>query len=242
MAITEWDIQDRPREKMMANGTASLSNAELLAIILVTGKRGATAVDMARKLLNDCDNSLLNLEKTLLPIDKNTDDEVVSDSACQELMKGIGMAKICQVQAALELGRRRQREWEEQKLNKSVIDSADKIFTLFNQDLSNLDHEELWAVYCSRNGKVLCKKRISEGGVDFSGCDLKKVCKPAILYMASAVALCHNHPHSNPHPSRQDIDITQKVKEALHTIDVRLLDHIIIADGKYYSLLDNGYI
>ena len=233
MVITEWDAQDRPREKMMANGAASLTDAELLAILLVTGKKGKTAVDMARELLNLCDGSLITLSHTLL---RGTDEEK------QAVMQGIGPAKLCQIQAALELGLRHQNELQKQQENNCIIDSSEKVFNIFNQPMSQLDHEELWAIYCSNNGKPLFKKRISEGGVNFSGCDLKKVCRPAIEYMASAVALCHNHPQSGLKPSRQDIEITEKVKEALHTIDVRLLDHIIIADGKYYSLSDNGYI
>ena len=233
MVITEWDAQDRPREKMMANGAASLTDAELLAILLVTGKKGKTAVDMARELLNLCDGSLITLSHTLL---RGTDEEK------QAVMQGIGPAKLCQIQAALELGLRHQNELQKQQENNCIIDSSEKVFNIFNQPMSQLDHEELWAIYCSNNGKPLFKKRISEGGVNFSGCDLKKVCRPAIEYMASAVALCHNHPQSGLKPSRQDIEITEKVEEALHTIDVRLLDHIIIADGKYYSLSDNGYI
>ena len=234
MVITEWDKQDRPREKMMANGAASLTDAELLAIVLVTGWQDKTAVDLARQLLGACGNSLIALEKSLLG--KRYDQEK------QSLLNGVGPAKMCQIQAALELGRRYQRELEVSDNPDKIIDSSIKIFNLLNQPLSNLDHEELWAVYCSRSGKLLRCQRISEGGTDFAGCDLKKVCRPAIEYMASSVALCHNHPHSRLQPSRQDIDLTQKVKEALATIDVRLLDHIIIADNKYYSMLDNGYI
>ena len=233
MVITEWDAQDRPREKMMANGAASLTDAELLAILLVTGKKGKTAVDVARELLNLCDNSLITLGHTLL---RGTDDEK------KDVLFGIGPAKVCQIQAALELGLRHQNELQKQQEKNCIIDSSVKLFNLFNQQMSQLSHEELWAVYCSNNGKLVFKKRISEGGITFSGCDLKKVCRPAIEYMASAVALCHNHPQSGLNPSRQDIEITEKVKDALNTIDVRLLDHIIIADGRYYSLQDNGYL
>ena len=233
MIITEWAKQDRPREKMMANGAASLTEVELLAILINTGQQGRTAVDLARDLLNHCDNSLITLNHTLL---QGTDDER------RALLKGIGPAKMCHIQAALELGRRHREEEIRNQQESTIIDSADKVFSIFDQKLSTLDYEELWALYCSRSGKVLFKKRISEGGVDFSGCDLKKVCRPAIEYMASSVALCHNHPHSNFRPSQQDIEITQAVKKALELLDVRLLDHIIIADGRYYSMLNNGLL
>ncbi len=233
MIITEWAEQDRPREKMMANGAASLTEVELLAILINTGQKGRNAVELARDLLSHCDNSLITLNHTLL---QGTDEER------QALLKGIGPAKMCHIQAALELGRRHQAELIRSQQESTIIDSSDKIFHLFDKQLSGLDYEELWAVYCSRNGKLLYKKRISEGGIDFSGCDLKKVCRPAIEYMASAVALCHNHPHSNPRPSQQDIDLTKALKEALALLDVRLLDHIIITDGRYFSLSDNSLI
>lgn len=233
MIITEWAEQDRPREKMMANGAASLTEVELLAILINTGQKGRTAVDLARDLLSHCDNSLITLNHTLL---RGTDEER------KELLKGIGPAKMCHIQAALELGKRHQEETLRSQQESIFIDSSIKIFNLFNRRLSDLDYEELWAVYCSRNGKVLYKKRISEGGTNFSGCDLKKVCRPAIEYMVSNVALCHNHPHSSTKPSQPDIDVTKAVKEALALLDVRLLDHVIIADGKYYSMSDEGII
>ena len=233
MIITEWAEQDRPREKMMANGAASLTEAELLAILINTGQKGKTAVDLARDLLSHCDNSLITLSHTLL---QGTDEER------KRLLKGIGPAKMCHIQAALELGRRHQQEVERNNQNQYLINSSTQIFRIFNQQLSTLDYEELWAIYCSRNGKLLYKKRISEGGVNFSGADIKKICRPAIEYMASAVALCHNHPHSNYRPSQQDIELTKSVAEALALLDVRLLDHIIISDGRYFSMLDNGMI
>ena len=215
----------------MANGAASLSEAELLAIIINSGQKGRNAVDLARDLLRMCDNSLVSLSHTLLQ---------GSDEERQALLKGIGPAKMCHIQAAFELGLRLQNEQQRLAEANLRIDSSQQIFNLFNQQLSQLDHEELWAVYCSRNGRLLCKRRISEGGVSFSGCDVRKVCRPAIEYMASCVALCHNHPHSSAKPSRQDLEVTRTVSEALRLLDVRLLDHIIISDGQYYSMSDNG--
>ncbi|MBQ0057755.1 MAG: DNA repair protein RadC [Bacteroidales bacterium] len=231
MVITEWAEQDRPREKMMANGPASLTEVELLAILINTGQRGKTAVDIARELMFHTGNSLMTLAHTLLQGD---------DDERKAMLKGIGPAKMCVIQAALELGRRHQNEIQQYTDSRFRITSSTDLFNIFNRQLSDLDYEELWAVYCSNSGKILYKKRISEGGVNFSGADIKKICRPAIEYMASNVALCHNHPHSSTHPSRADIDLTQKVKQALTTIDVRLFEHIIISDGQYYSMSENG--
>lgn len=231
MIITEWAEQDRPREKMIANGPAYLTEAELLAILINTGQKGRTAVDIARDLLYQSSNSLVTLSHTLLQ---------GSDDDRKRITKGIGPAKMCHIQAAFEIGRRYNKEIQQLDDESKRITSSENLFKLFNQQLSSLDTEELWAVYCSRNGKILHKKRISEGGINFSGADIKKVCRPAIEFMASIVFLCHNHPHSSIKPSHQDLDITKKLREALTLIDVSLLDHIIIADGKYYSMAENG--
>ncbi|MBR0036909.1 MAG: DNA repair protein RadC [Bacteroidales bacterium] len=231
MIITEWAENDRPREKMLANGAASLTEAELLAILINTGQKGKTAVDLARDLLQHCNNSLVTLSHTLLQ---------GSDAERKNLLKGIGPAKMCHIQAALELGRRHQQEIEQEAEKNFRITSPKQIFALFNSRLSNLDYEELWAVYCSRTGKVLYKCRISEGGINFSGADIKKICRPAIEYMATTVAICHNHPHSTPDPSRQDQQITKAIKAALQILEVTLVDHLIISDGKYYSFSEHG--
>ena len=233
MIITEWAEQDRPREKMIANGPASLTETELLAILINTGQRGKTAVDLARQLLQHSGNSLITLSHTLLQGD---------DAERHELLKGIGPAKMCHIQAAFELGRRHQAEIQRQSEEACYLSDAVQVFGIFNRQLSDLDYEELWAVYGSRNGKVLYKRRISEGGVSFSGADIKKICRPAIEYMASSVVLCHNHPHSNNRPSRADIEVTRSVREALRLLDVSLLDHIIISDGTFYSMSENGDI
>lgn len=228
MVITDWAPEDRPREKMMANGEASLENAELLAILIRTGIQGKTALELGRIILENCDNSLSQLGHTLLR--GNPEDS--------EKLKGLGDAKICTIRAALELGRRR--VTEEGYRTSVVVKSSAEIFAQFNHQLSDLDHEELWAIYMSKNGKILARRRISEGGVDFSGFDIRKIVRPAIEFAASNVALCHNHPHSNIRPSRPDREATQKVKQALGLFDVCLLDHVIIADGQYYSFADNG--
>lgn len=231
MTIHDWATTDRPREKMMANGADSLSEAELLAILINTGHSGQTAVDIARNILTRCHNNLVELAHTIM----NNEDADNRDK-----LKGLGPAKICTIQAAFELGRRRAREEEIARLNAQVINNSRAIFAQFNNALSDLDHEELWALYMSKNGKIILRKCISEGGTDFTSADIKKIVRPAIEYMASNVALCHNHPHSTTRPSAPDKELTQKTKEALAIFDIRLLDHIIISDGRYYSFADNA--
>ena len=144
--------------------------------------------------------------------------------------------------ACFELGRRIEKQKQLDILSQTTISSSEAIFAHFNHDLSALDHEELWALYLSKNGKVLAKKQISIGSVDAACADLRRITLPAIEYMASYVALCHNHPHSSIIPSKSDKAITSKVKEALALFDVRLVDHLIISDGQYYSFADEGEI
>lgn len=229
MTIHDWATTDRPREKMMANGADSLSEVELLAILINTGQKGMSAVDIARNIFTRCHNSLLELAHSIM-----------NNEGDHNIFKGLGPAKICTIQAALELGRRKAREEEISRLNAVVIDNSRTIFAQFNHQLSDLDHEELWAIYASKNGKIILKKCLSEGGVDFAGADIRKLVRPAIEVQASTVALCHNHPHSSTRPSKDDRDMTQKAKEAFAVFDIRLLDHVIISDGRYYSFADNG--
>lgn len=194
----------------------TLSDKQLLSILV----GNETVSD---ELLKEFSNDLADMAKNL----------VVAN------IKGLGKAKQTLLSAAFELGKRKQRTDEINRLNAQLVTNSRSIFAQFNADLSDLDHEELWALYCSKNGKILKKYRISEGGTDFSGGDIKKIVKPAIDLMASYVALCHNHPHSSTRPSKPDKDLTSTTKEALALFGIRLLDHIIISDGLYYSFADN---
>ena len=232
MVITDWALEDRPREKMMANGEESLTDTELLAILINTGQQGKTAVDIARETLMNCNGDLDTLHLRLNPN--------YEDAKGRNSLKGIGPAKSCTIRAALELGRRMANQQRIKRENAIVIDSSEKIFAQFNEMMSFLDHEELWGLYTAKNGKVLQRVRIGVGGADAAAADIKKIVQPAIQYMASNRALCHNHPHSSTHPSRADIELTRMAQQALQLFNVRLLDHVIIADGKYYSMRDNG--
>lgn len=229
MKITEWSEDDRPREKMLAHGEEMLSNAELLAILINTGQRGRTAVDVAREILEKCHGSLERLHYELLPTSEQRD-----------ALRGIGPAKGCTIRAALELGRRLQKEQEQRERDSLVISGSDTIFAEFNHQLSHLDHEELWALYLSRNGRILQKVLIGEGGVDGAAADVRKIARPALQYMASHVALCHNHPHSSPTPSSADKKVTLDTARALALFNIDLVDHVIVADGRYYSMRDHG--
>lgn len=233
MKITDWSLDDRPREKMMANGEDVLSDAELLAILVNTGQQGRTAVDIARDVLRLCGGSLERLHNVLSPN---------GDPQSREVLKGIGPAKACTIRAALELGRRLEKEVQLRQLTSQRVTGSNVIFAQFNQQLSHLDHEELWALYTARNGNILQKVLIGQGGVDSTPGDMRTIVRPALQYMASGVALCHNHPHSGLRPSKADLDLTHAATQALALFGIQLIDHIIIADGRYYSFRDNGDI
>lgn len=218
---------------MIANGEESLTDAELLAILINTsGQQGRTAVDMARDILHACQGDLDTLHYRLNPNYEN--------EAGRAALKGIGPAKSCTIRAALELGRRMGRQQDIKRRDAVIVDSSVKIFAQFNEQLSVLDYEELWGLYMAKNGKILQRVQLSVGSTDGAAADVKKIVQPAIQYMASNVALCHNHPHSNNRPSRADLELTRTAQQALALFNVRLLDHVIIADGQYYSMHDNG--
>lgn len=199
------------------NEVMNLSDKQLLSILL--GNE-----NLSEELLNTFSNNFADMARDLLLTN----------------IKGLGKARLNTLSAAFELGRRKAKQDEINRLNAQIINNSRTIFAQFNQELSDLDHEELWGIYLSKNGKILKKVRISSGGVDQTGADIRMIVKPAVDLNASNVCLCHNHPHSTTRPSKDDKDMTQKAKEALALFDIRLLDHIIISDGRYYSFADNG--
>lgn len=199
------------------NEVMNLSDKQLLSILL--GNE-----NLSEELLNTFSNNFADMARDLLLTN----------------IKGLGKARLNTLSAAFELGRRKQKADEINRLNAQIINNSRAIFAQFNTDLSDLDHEELWALYLSKNGKILKKVRISSGGVEQTGADIRMIIKPAVDLNASNVCLCHNHPHSTTRPSRDDQELTKQAKEALALFDIRLLDHIIISDGRYYSFADNG--
>lgn len=223
LKITEWAVEDRPRERLWQKGPSSLSDAELIAILIGSGTRNKSAVDLAHELLALADNSLPELSK-------------LSVAGIKKL-KGIGEAKAVTIAAALELGRRR--KMAEAADNPQIRSSAD-VFNIFSPLMEDLSHEEFWILFLNRANKVLGRLKISQGGVSGTVTDVRIVMKKAIEMLASGLVICHNHPSGNNSPSDADIRITQKIKEAGALMDIQLLDHLIVCGKNYYSFADNG--
>ena len=224
--IKNWAEEDRPREKMLLKGARSLSNAELLAILIGSGNAEMTAVDLSKKILNDVENNLQELGR----------------KSIQQLIaqyKGIGEAKAITILAAMELGRRRQTE---KALERPQITGSHSVAELFFPLLADLNHEEFWILYLNRNNKVISTEKISQGGVDATVVDVKIIFKRALELLASSIILCHNHPSGNLEPSSHDISITENCKKAGDALGIRVLDHIIIAANNYKSFADDRII
>lgn len=225
LPITGWALEDRPREKLMAQGAATLSNAELLAILIGSGTPKISAVQLMRQVLHDCHDNLNTLGKKTLG----------------ELMqyKGVGEAKAVTIMAACELGKRRQREKAEERED---LGSAQFIYDYMHTHLQDLDVEEAWVLLLNQHFKLIKAVRISHGGITETAVDVRVICREAILCNATVVALCHNHPSGNNRPSGDDDRITQRVQKACQTMRLYFLDHLIITDGAYYSYRENGKI
>ena len=223
LKITQWALEDRPREKMMQKGLGSLSDAELIAILIGSGTRNETAVSLGQRILKTADNNLNELGKFTL-----TDFTSI---------KGIGEAKAITIMAAIELGRRRKRS---EALNRKQITSSSDVIEVFQPLLADLPHEEFWVLFLNRANKIIDKQRITQGGVTGTIFDVKLILKAAIERLASSLIVCHNHPSGNKSPSEQDIQITSKLKDASRLFDISLLDHVIVTDSVCYSFADNG--
>ena len=218
-------MEDRPREKLLAKGITSLSNAELLAILIRSGGREESAVELARKILMGAGNNLRELGKLSV-------NDLVKH-------KGMGSAKAVAIIAALELGRRRGKADFEDKIR---IGGSQDVNTLFQPVLCDLTHEEFWILLLNRANRVIDNIRISQGGISGTVIDVRMILKHALDRLASAIILCHNHPSGNLKPSEADIKITSKIRDASRTMDLQLLDHLIIADNSYFSFSDEGLI
>jgi DNA repair protein RadC len=225
LKITDWAAEDRPREKLLQKGTSSLSDAELLAILINAGTRDKSAVDLGRELLGMVNNNLNSLGKLGIA-------EIVK-------LRGIGPARAVTIAAALELGRRRKLAEAEEVLQvKCSKDVAD----IFKALLSDLPHEEFWILFLNRSNKVINRMRLSQGGVSGTVTDVRVAMKKAVEYLASGIIVCHNHPSGNLTPSESDTKITLKMKEAGNLLDIQLLDHLIISENDYFSFADNGLL
>ena len=223
MNITDLSLDDRPREKFAAHGAATLSKAELLAILIGSGNTEENAVQLMQRIMNDCQGSLATLGNMGI------------DSLCR--YKGMGPAKAISVLAACELGRRRMAEGME--LRPQLTSSAD-IFAYMTPRLKGTPVEECHAILLNNHLRVVGCKLISRGGITGTVVDVRLVLREALLCNATHLALCHNHPSGNPRPSGEDDRLTQKLKAAAATMDLRLIDHIILTDEAYCSYQDEG--
>jgi DNA repair protein RadC len=223
--IKSWAEDDRPREKLKLKGKNALSDAELLAILLGSGNRNESAVDLAKIVLRDLKESLAELSRLSLP-------DLIK-------YKGIGEAKAITIIAALELGKRRN---EATVMAKDKIGNSRDAFEIFRSKMGDLPYEEFWIIMLNKANRVIRNCNISEGGISGTVVDPKKIFKIALDHHASSIILGHNHPSGNIQPSEADQKITKKIKDAGNMLDVAILDHLIIGDDRYYSFADEGLI
>ncbi len=221
--INQWAEEDRPREKMMALGSEALSNAELLAILIGSGSTKESAVDLMKRVLNDCNNNLNTLGKKTI------------NELCQ--YNGIGEAKAITILAACELGKRRQAERPEER---PKLETATHIYNEMIVQMKDLDVEEFWALYLNQNYRLIKKVRIARGGISETTVDIRIIIREAVLCNATIMAVCHNHPSGNLTPSRADNDLTRSIQRACELMRIRFLDHLIVTDGQYYSFHEVG--
>ena len=225
LTITQWNEEDRPREKLMRLGGEALSDAELLAIIIGGGVVGKTAVDITKQILKDCDNNLAVLSKRTL----------------EQLMSyhGIGEAKAISIMAVAELGRRRELA---QMPERKKLDNSKAIYDELWPRMRDLDVEEAYLVLMHQSYKHIDTIRLSHGGITETAVDVRVIMKHAIQQNATIIAIAHNHPSGNTHPSRDDEMLTKRIADACRTMRIHFCDHIIVTDGDYYSFRDNGKI
>ena len=223
--INQWAEEDRPREKLMQQGASTLSDAELLAILVGSGSTKEDAVTLMRRILNDCRGNLNTLGKMTLR------------DLCQ--YNGIGPAKAITILAACELGKRRQQEKPEDRPD---LGTATRIYNYMHPILQDLDVEEFWVVLMNQHYRLIRKVRISHGGITETAVDIRIIMREAVLSNATIMAVCHNHPSGNLRPSRQDDELTQQILKACSVMRIHFLDHVIVTDGQYYSYHETGKI
>ncbi|WP_026302717.1 RadC family protein [Psychroflexus tropicus] len=224
-SIKDWAEDDRPREKLIHKGKSSLSNAELLAILIGSGNREESAVELCKRILHASDKSLHKLAKFNL----------------KELQKfkGIGEAKAISIIAALELGSRRGAEPHEEL---SKITSSQDVFQIMRPFLGDLDHEQFWILMLNNSNKIIYKFPLSKGGITATMVDTRLVFKSALSQGATSLILVHNHPSGTLQPSRADKTITQKIKSAGELLDIKVLDHLIVTEKTYFSFADESLL
>lgn len=224
-SIKQWAKDDRPREKLLSRGPAALSNSELLAILILNGSGGKSAVELAQDVLRLGKDNLNELGKlSIIEITK---------------IKGIGEAKAITIAAALELGRRRQAV---ASLEKTLVKTSADVATYLQATLRDYKHEVFAVIYLNRSNKINDFKIISEGGITGTVADPRIILKKALEQDAVSIILCHNHPSGSLKPSKADEELTYKIKEAAKYFDIKVLDHLIVGDDGYYSFADEGIL
>lgn len=221
--ITHWCEDDKPREKLMLKGKSALSDAELIAILIGSGNRNESAVDLSKRILGSVDNNLNALGKLSI----------------SQLMnfKGIGEAKAISIIAAMELGRRRRAE---DAVELTKITSSKVVFEMMQPIIGELPHEEFWILYLNNSNKVISKSQLSKGGITGTLVDVRLVFKTALETGATSLILCHNHPSGALTPSDADKQITRKLKLAGDSLEIKVLDHLIVTENHYFSFVDEG--
>lgn len=225
MSIKFLAEDDRPREKFLLKGKTSLSDSELLAIIIGSGNHDESAVELARRILASVNNNWQNLGKL----------------SVKDLMKfkGIGEAKAISIAAALEIGRRK----ASQEIPERVcISSSKDSYTIFSQYLSDLRTEEFWVIFLNQKNQVIYKAQLSKGGIAGTMVDARVLFKMALEHFATSIIVAHNHPSGNLRPSEADIQITHQIKKAGELLNIKLLDHLIIGENAYLSFGDEGLL
>ena len=224
-SIKSWAEDDRPREKLLSKGKQALSDAELIAILIGSGSRNESAVELSKRILASINNNLSSLGKL----------------SVTDLMKfkGIGEAKAISIITALELGRRRRLE---EALELPKITGSKAIFDIMQPLIGEIATEEFWIIYLNNSNKILHKSQLSSGGLTGTVVDVRLVFKKAVEINSTAIILCHNHPSGNTKPSDADIQLTKKMKLGGETLDVKVLDHVIITEKAYFSFADEGLI
>ena len=223
--INQWAEEDRPREKLMRLGAAALTDAELLAILVGSGSPKEDAVSLMKRILADCNNNLNSLGKLAIR------------DLCQ--YNGIGEAKAITILAACELGKRRQMEKAEERPD---LGTATFIYNHMHPVLQDSDVEEFWVLLMNQNHRLIKKLCISRGGITEVAVDIRIIMREAVLANATIIAICHNHPSGSLRPSRMDDDLTNSLARACQLMRIRLLDHVIVTDGNYYSYHEEGRI
>ena len=223
LAINKWAEEDRPREKLERLGASALSDSELLAILIGSGNADESAVDLTRRILDDCNNNLNTLGKLSL-------------HQLQQY-KGIGEAKAITILAACELGKRRGSASVEERPS---IHQANDIYNIMHPKMQDLGVEEGWVLLMNHNYKLIKAVRLSHGGITSTLIDVRLLMKEAVINNATVIAICHNHPSNKMTPSMDDDRLTASVKKACDTMNIYLADHVIIGDGTYYSYREKG--